>query len=144
MFRKCCNIVVTSFFVIWNALFLRRRLNSDQYRKTSKISLSTKRLLTTLADRRRAGPPAFRRKYSQLPNATLSLLLGGPGFFPTFSAARGRDPVAASLMENLLIKNAGKKCDFGNEPIELAENLHVFRYEQANQQSLLAFFRIFS
>ena len=70
--------------------------------------------------------------------------LGGPGFFPTFSAARGRDPVAASLMENLLIKNAGKKCDFGNEPIELAEFLHVFRLEQANQQSLLAFFRIFS
>ena len=73
-----------------------------------------------------------------------TLPLGGPGFFPTFSAARGRDPVAASLMENLLIKNAGKKCDFGNEPIELAEFLHVFRFEQANQQSLLAFFRIFS
>ena len=47
-------------------------------------------------------------------------------------------------MENLLIKNAGKKCDFGNEPIELAEFLHVFRFEQANQQTLLAFFRIFS
>ena len=103
-----------------------------------------KQLWTTLADRRRAGPPAFRRKYRQQPNATLSFHLGGPGFFPTFSAARGRDPVAASLMENLLIKNAGKKCDFGNEPIELAENLHVFRYEQANQHSLLAFSPIFS
>ena len=103
-----------------------------------------KQLWTTLADRRRAGPPAFRRKYRQKLTAALSFSLGGPGFFPTFSAARGRDPVAASLMENLLIKNAGKKCDFGNEPIELAEFLHVFRFEQANQQSLLAFFRIFS
>ena len=31
-----------------------------------------KRLWTTLADRRRAGPPAFRRKYCLKPYATLS------------------------------------------------------------------------
>ena len=31
-----------------------------------------KQLWTTLADRRRAGPPAFRREYRQKPNATLS------------------------------------------------------------------------
>ena len=102
-----------------------------------------KQLWTTLADRRRPGPAAFRRKYRELPYATLSSLLGGPGLFPTFSGRQGRDPVAAPLLENLRIENAGKKCDFGNEPIELAENLHVFRYEQANQQSLLAFSPIF-
>ena len=78
------------------------------------------------------------------PILTLASSARWSGIFSKFSAARGRDPVAASLMENLLIKNAGKKCDFGNEPIELAEFLHVFRFEQANQQSLLAFFRIFS
>ena len=36
-----------------------------------------KQLWTTLADRRRAGPPAFRRNYRQKPNATLSPTLGG-------------------------------------------------------------------
>ena len=40
-----------------------------------------KQLWTTLADRRRAGPPAFRRKYSQLPNATLSLPSRWPSLF---------------------------------------------------------------
>ena len=85
----------------------------------------------------------------QLPHRPLVSLfsrarLGGPGLFPTFSGRQGRDPVAAPLLKNLRIENAGKKCDFGNEPIELAETLHVFRYEQANQQSLVAFFPIFS
>ena len=31
-----------------------------------------KQIWTTLADRRRAGPPAFRRNYRQTPYATLS------------------------------------------------------------------------
>ena len=51
-----------------------------------------KQLWTTLADRRRAGPPAFRRKYSQMPNATLSFSLGGRlflGNFGTLGAGRG-------------------------------------------------------
>ena len=42
-----------------------------------------KQLWTTLADRRRAGPPAFRRKYRKLPIATLSFSLGGREFFLT-------------------------------------------------------------
>ena len=71
-----------------------------------------KQLWTTLADRRRAGPPAFRRKYRQQPNATLSFHLGGPGCFLTSQAARGRDPVAASLMENRLYKFCLKKIRF--------------------------------
>ena len=44
--------------------------------------LSMKQLWTTLADRRQAGPPAFRRKNRQTPYATLSLHLGGRGPFP--------------------------------------------------------------
>ena len=48
-----------------------------------------KQLWTTLADRRRAGPPAFRRKYRKLPIATLSFSLGGPERFSTSQAARG-------------------------------------------------------
>ena len=71
-----------------------------------------KQIWTTIADRRRAGPPAFRRNYRNLPNATLSLLLGGPGCFLTSQAARGRDPVAASLMENRLYKFCLKKIRF--------------------------------
>ena len=43
-----------------------------------------KQLWTTLADRRRAGPPAFRRKYRKLPIATLSLHLGGRLFLREF------------------------------------------------------------
>ena len=71
-----------------------------------------KQLWTTLADRRRPGPAAFRRKYRELPYATLSSLLGGPGCFLTSQAARGRDPVAASLMENRLYKFCLKKIRF--------------------------------
>ena len=43
-----------------------------------------KQLWTMLADRRRAGPPAFRRKYRPVPKATLSLLLGGRLFLREF------------------------------------------------------------
>ena len=43
-----------------------------------------KQLWTTLADRRRAGPPAFRRNYRQKPNATLSPTLGGRLFLREF------------------------------------------------------------
>ena len=78
------------------------------------------------------------------PILTLASSARWSGTFPTFSGRQGRDPVAAPLLKNLRIENAGKKCDFGNEPIELAENWRVFRYEQANQQSLMAFFPIFS
>ena len=38
--------------------------------------------------------------------------LGGPGCFLTSQAARGRDPVAASLMENRLYKFCLKKIRF--------------------------------
>jgi len=48
-------------------------------------------------------------------------------------------------MGNLdLTERGGKKYDFENYPTEFSEILHVFSYEQANQQSLLAFFPIFS
>ena len=54
-----------------------------------------KQLWTTLADRRRAGPPAFRLNYRQTPKATLSLLLGGRlflGNFGTFRSGEGPAP----------------------------------------------------
>ena len=54
-----------------------------------------KQLWTTLADRRRAGPPAFRRKYRKLPIATLSFSLGGRlflGNFGTFRSGEGPAP----------------------------------------------------
>ena len=54
-----------------------------------------KQLWTTLADRRRAGPPAFRRKYRKLPIATLSFSLGGRlflGNFGTFRSGKGPAP----------------------------------------------------
>ena len=55
-----------------------------------------KQLWTTLADRRRAGPPAFRRKYRKNPNATLSLLLGGRLFLRDFGIrGGGRGPLRA-------------------------------------------------
>ena len=69
-------------------LFFGRRLNSDQYRKQIEKPSSMKQLWTTLADRRRAGPPAFRRNYRQKPNATLSLPLGGRLFLREFWQSR--------------------------------------------------------
>ena len=50
-----------------------------------------KRLWTTLADRRRAGPPAFRRKYRQNPDATLSFPRWS-GMFPNLSGRAGTGP----------------------------------------------------
>ena len=55
-----------------------------------------KQLWTTLADRRRAGPPAFRRKYRQKLCATLSFSLGGRLFLRGFgSRGGGRGPLRA-------------------------------------------------
>ena len=65
-------------------MLFRQRVNSDERRKTHRKTLSMKQLWTTLADRRRAGPPAFRRKYRKLPFATLSPTLGGRLFLRGF------------------------------------------------------------
>ena len=67
LFLNCSNIVLTRLLFFGTVLFFRRRLNSDQYRKTYRKTLSMKQLWTTLADRRRAGLPAFRRKYRKMP-----------------------------------------------------------------------------
>ena len=56
-----------NYLLVGTILVFRQRLNSDQYRKTYRKTLSMKQLWTTLADRRRAGPPAFRRKYRKMP-----------------------------------------------------------------------------
>ena len=39
LFRNCPNIVFASFLIFRKILFFRRRLNSDQYRKTYRNSL---------------------------------------------------------------------------------------------------------
>ena len=69
-----------------------------------------KRLWTTLADRRRPGPAAFRRKYREMPYATLSLLLGGRLFLRGFgSRGGGRGPLRAlSCYMGIYYKNIQK------------------------------------
>ena len=59
-----------------------------------------KQLWTTLADRRRPGPAAFRRGYRKLPYATLSFPRWSGTFF-NLSGRPGRDPVAAPPVGNL-------------------------------------------
>ena len=84
-----------------------------------------KRLWTTLADRRRAGPPAFRRKYRQNTDATLS--------FPRWLAqtvrfnfrGRGRAPSPSPFSKINLRRFFQSTPDLGNEPIELAQILHA-------------------
>ena len=84
-----------------------------------------KQICTTLADRRRAGPPAFRRKYRQKLIATLS--------FPRWSApsvhsnfrGRGRAPSPSPLSKINLRRFFQSTPDLGNEPIELAQILHA-------------------
>ena len=52
-------------------------LQASVQNHTLRPDMNAKNILTTLADRRRAGPPAFRRKYRQKLKATLSPTLGG-------------------------------------------------------------------
>ena len=69
-----------------------------------------KQLWTTLADRRRAGPPAFRRHYRQKPDTTLSPTLGGRLFLRGFgSRGGGRGPLRAlSSYMGIYYKNIQK------------------------------------
>ena len=85
-----------------------------------------KQLWTTLADRRRAGPPAFRRKYSQLPNATLSFHLGGRPQRSILTFEGGVGPPARVLYPKFNLRRFFQSTpDLGNEPIELAQILHA-------------------
>ena len=66
--------------------------------KHIKKPSSMKHLWTTLADRRRAGPPAFRRKYRHKLYATLSPTLGGRGpLTPLIFGPTGRVLLALSM-----------------------------------------------
>ena len=90
-------------------------------------TLSIKDLWTTLADRRRAGPPAFRRKYRQQPNATLSF----PRWALAFSRSKstfsdGEGPGAAP--ENTYTKYPPKMRNFKNFPYDFPKNLHAAPY----------------
>ena len=69
-----------------------------------------KQLWTMIADRRRAGPPAFRQKYRQKFKATLSPTLGGHLFLRGFgSRGGGRGPLRAfSSYMGIYYKNIQK------------------------------------
>ena len=87
---------------------------------------SMKGFWTTLADRRRAGPPAFRRKYRKLPYATLSLLLGGRPQRSILTFEGGVGPPARVLYPKFNLRPIlQSNPDLENEPIELAEILHA-------------------
>ena len=89
-----------------------------------------KQLWTTLADRRRAGPPAFRRKYSQLPNATLSFHLGGRLFWEALAVEEGvgahSEPLAVTWV--YITKIFKNFQDLKNWPYDFPETLHASLY----------------
>ena len=74
--------------VIWNGYVFEATPKLWSTSENERKTISMKQLWTTFADRRRAGPPAFRRKYRQKPIATLSLLLGGRLFLRDFYHSR--------------------------------------------------------
>ena len=85
-----------------------------------------KQLWTTLADRRRAGPPAFRRKYRKLPIATLSFSLGGRPHRSTLTFEGGVGPPARVLYQKFNLRRLFHSTpDLENEPSELAQILHA-------------------
>ena len=85
-----------------------------------------KQLWTTLADRRRAGPPAFRRKYRRKLKATLSLRLGGRPQRSILTFEGGVGPPARVLYPKFNLRRFFQSTpDLGNEPIELAQILHA-------------------
>ena len=87
LFRNCPNIVLTSICNLEHLIFQATPKLWSISENIEKPS-SMKQLWTTLADRRRAGPPAFRRKYRQKPYATLSFSLGGRLFLREFWQSR--------------------------------------------------------
>ena len=88
-----------------------------------------KQLWTTLADRRRAGPPAFRRKYRPVRKATLSLLLGGPELFsesfPSFFRRHGVGAPLASISKIILGDFGTIFHDLENWPYDSPQILHA-------------------
>ena len=102
-----------------------------------------KQLWTTLADRRRAGPPAFRRKYRPVPKTTLSLLLGGRLFLRGFgSRGGGRGPLRAlSSYMGIYYKNIKNFQDLKNWPYDFPETLHASPYWLVMKKCRRQFFR---
>ena len=103
--RSCSATVPTR---LWLAIcyldrfcFSRDALTLINIGKHIEKPLSMKQLWTTLADRRRAGPPAFRRKYRPIPKATLSFSLGGRLFLGNFGLFRSGEGPAPSPLPGL-------------------------------------------
>ena len=87
-----------------------------------------KQLWTTLADRRRAGPPAFRRKYRRKLNATLSFPRW-PGiffdYFPSFFRCHGVGAPLA-LISKIILGDFGTIFhDLENWPYDSPQILHA-------------------
>ena len=120
--------IYTKSLLVETVLLFRRRLNSDQYRKHMEKPLNIKKLWTTHADRRRAGPPAFRRKYCHKHNATLSIPRW-PGIFsecfPSFFRRHGGGAPLASMSKFILGDFGTIFHDLENWPYNSPKILHA-------------------
>ena len=89
-----------------------------------------KQLWTTLADRRRAGPPAFRRKYRRKLNATLSFPRWPSLFERTLAVEEGEgahsEPLAFVWVYTT--GNFAKFYDLEEFPYDFPETLHASLY----------------
>ena len=86
-----------------------------------------KRLWTTLADRRRAGPPAFRRKYRQNTDATLSFPRW-PSLFERILAVEegvGAHSEPLAVVWVYTTGNFTKFYDLEEFPYDFPETLHA-------------------
>ena len=89
-----------------------------------------KQLWTTLADRRRAWPPAFRRKYCQQPNATLSFPRW-PSLFErilTFEEGVGAHSEPLAFVWVYTTGNCPKFYDLEEFTYDFPETLHASLY----------------
>ena len=89
-----------------------------------------KQLWTTLADRRRAGPPAFRRKYCLKPYATLSFPRW-PSLFErilAFEEGVGAHSEPLAFVWVYTTGNFAKFYDLEEFPYDFPETLHASLY----------------
>ena len=105
--------------------------------------LSMKQLWTTLADRRRAGPPAFRRKYRKLPYATLSFPRWPSLFERILAVEEGvgahSEPLAVTWVYiTEIFKNFQ---DLKNWPYDFPETLHASPHWLVMKKCRRRFFR---
>ena len=106
-------------------------------------SLSVKHLWTTLADRRRAGPPAFRRKYGQKLKTTLSFPRW-PSLFERILAVEEGEGAHSEPLAFVWVYTTGnfaKFYDLGEFPYDFPETLHASLYWLVMKKCRRHFFR---